>query len=93
MPFYGTLLTASDRQRLNTVMERTKHVATSDHDRWWTAEEICVYTGDKPESVRRMLRYLRSPEFGGHRVDVKKVSEGLFAYRVGEAGSRLIDES
>ena len=90
---HGTMLTDSERERLTTVMERTKKVVLTDTTRWWSAEVVSQLTGDKPESIRRMFRYMRSPQHGAHSVEVQHVGSGLHTYRIGEPGSAEVEPS
>lgn len=50
--------------------------------RWRTLAELAAETGDPEASVSARLRDLRRPEFGGHRIDRRRLTEGAFAYRL-----------
>lgn len=50
---------------------------------WRTLSEIAFESGGTPEaSVSAFLRHLRKPRFGGHTVNKRRVSGGLWAYQL-----------
>jgi hypothetical protein len=71
---------ALDRERLQGQMRRVYRLMAD--GRWRTLAEIAEATGDPQASVSAQLRHLRKPRFGGHRVDKRRRSGGLWEYRL-----------
>lgn len=49
---------------------------------WRTLYEIAHATGCPTQSVSARLRDLRKPRYGSHHVERRRVSAGVFQYRV-----------
>ena len=77
---------ARDMARLTGVMARVFAVMSDSAARTTEqiAEEILARfdKADRPESINRMLRYLKRPEHGGHAVDKTHLGGGLYEYRL-----------
>ncbi len=77
---------ALDGERLNTQLNRVYDVLR-DHE-WWTLRELVnVLYADygiraSEAGVSARLRDLRKPRFGGHTIERRRVSGGLWAYRL-----------
>lgn len=50
---------------------------------WHTLDSIATGTGHPHASVSAQLRHLRKPRFGGHIVERRHISNGLFEYCLG----------
>jgi len=68
-----------DRDRLARQLLRVKR-AVSD-GQWWTLEKLEREIGAPQASISARLRDLRKPRFGGHTVERRYLSRGLFEYR------------
>jgi hypothetical protein len=80
-PFDGkTYDAARDGDRLNAQLGRVFH-AMRDSD-WWTLAQLSCATGDPEGSVSARIRDLRKPKFGGHLMERRYVSAGLWEYRL-----------
>ena len=53
---------------------------------WHTLREIAAACRGSETGVSARLRDFRKPQHGGHRVDVERVSDGLWRYRLVVAG-------
>lgn len=73
-----------DGDRLNAQQRRVADVMKD--GQWRTLQEISDLTGDPTASVSARLRDLRKERFGGHDVQRKYVSDGLWIYAVDPKG-------
>jgi hypothetical protein len=65
----------------NRLIGQTLRVFDAMKDgRWQTLQAIADATGDPPASVSAQLRHLRKDRFGGHAVERRHVSNGLYEY-------------
>ncbi len=69
-----------DGDRLNAQLQRVLH-AMQDGG-WWVLAQLSAATGDPEASVSARIRDLRKPKFGGHLVERRYVSSGLWEYRL-----------
>ena len=69
-----------DQGRLNSQQSRVFDVMGDGE--WRTLDQLSAATGDPTPSVSARLRDLRKPRFGGHQVDRRRRSPGLFEYRL-----------
>ncbi len=76
----STYREARDGERLRGLLLRV-YSAMSD-GQWHTLSELAQKCGGSEASVSARLRDLRKPRFGGYTVDRRRVSGGLFEYRV-----------
>ena len=75
---------AFDFSRLN---RQAKLVALVMVDReWHTLRELSEQTGQPEASISARLRDLRKARFGSHTIERRRVSRGLFSYRLGQRG-------
>lgn len=78
--FDGQAYEPSDGPRFGVQLAR---VASLMRDRQWrTLYEIAHATGCPPQSVSARLRDLRKPRYGSRTVERRRVSAGVFQYRV-----------
>lgn len=78
--FDGKTYGPSDGPRLGA---RLAQVASLMRDgKWRTLYEIAHATGCPPQSVSARLRDSRKPRYGSHPVEWRRVSAGVFQYRV-----------
>jgi hypothetical protein len=49
---------------------------------WWTLPQLAAATGYPEASISARIRDLRKPKFGGHTVERRHVSKGLWEYRL-----------
>ena len=71
-----------DFNRLSTQLERVKALTLSSD--WWTLRELADRTGASEASVSARLRDLRKQRFGGYTVERRRVSGGLWQYKVSQ---------
>ncbi len=79
---------ARDKKRLQRQIGRVFHVMRD--EQWRTLDEISEATrshtehgnADPVASVSAQLRHLRKPRFGGHTVNRKHITSGLFRYQL-----------
>lgn len=69
-----------DGDRLLTQMQRVVRAVAG--GRWWTLAALAATVGGTEAAVSARLRDMRKPRFGRHRVDRRRVSGGLWEYRV-----------
>lgn len=50
--------------------------------KWRALREIATATGDPEASVSAQLRHLRKERFGGHTVNRRYISKGLYEYQL-----------
>lgn len=78
--FDGKTYEHSDGPRLGVQLAQ---VASLMRDgQWRTLYEIAHATGYPTQSVSARLRDLRKPRYGSHPVERRRVSAGVFQYRV-----------
>lgn len=78
--FDGKTYEPSDGPRLGVQLAQ---VASLMRDgQWRTLYEIAHATGRPMQSVSARLRDLRKPRYGSHPVERRRVSAGVFQYRV-----------
>ena len=75
-----TYESTQDKGRLSAQHTRVVHAMQD--GQWRTLAEIEAKTGDPQASISARLRDLRKPQFGHHTVDRKRISGGVFAYRL-----------
>jgi len=71
---------ALDHTRLSSQLDRVKSVLRDGN--WYTLYELSILAKGPEASIGARLRDLRKKRFGGHIVDRKRVSGGLFKYRL-----------
>ncbi len=69
-----------DQARLSSAMERI-FVAMQDGC-WWTLEELARVGGCSPAAASARLRDFRKRRFGGHQVERRYLTDGLWEYRL-----------
>lgn len=80
-PFDGSdYVDSRDRPRLTKQLQAV-HDVMADGE-WHTIEYVTNATGYPQQSVARQIRYLRAEKFGGHTVEKRYVSSGLYEFRV-----------
>lgn len=80
-PFRGlTYEPQKDKARLSGQLERVRKFMSD--GQYHTLREISEAAQGSEASVSARLRDLRRIRFGGHLVDRKRISGGLYAYRV-----------
>ena len=75
-----------DYRRLSTQLERVKVFALTAG--WVTLRELADRVGGSEASVSARLRDLRKEKFGGYVVERKRVTGGLWQYKVTHPVSR-----
>lgn len=71
---------ALDGPRLNAQLKRVRAVMLD--GQWRSLRDIREHTGDPEASISARLRDMRKSKFGGYVVERRRVSGGLFEYRV-----------
>lgn len=71
-----------DRDRLARQLSRVK-TAIAD-GQWKTLQKLQQETGAPQASISARLRDLRKPRFGGHTIERRYISNGLFEYRLND---------
>jgi hypothetical protein len=67
----------------NRLNRQSKIVAMAMLDKQWhTLPELSAITGQPEASISARLRDFRKKRFGGHTVERKRLTGGLFAYRL-----------
>lgn len=69
-----------DNQRLGKQLDRV--VWAMRDEMWHTLAAVARMTGDPEASVSAQLRHLRKPRFGGHTVERRYVTNGLYEYKL-----------
>ena len=69
-----------DNQRLGKQLDRV--VWAMQDEMWHTLSAVARMTGDPEASVSAQLRHLRKPRFGGHTVERRYTSNGLYEYKL-----------
>lgn len=60
-----------------------------DHN-WHTLAELVVKTGGKSPSVAARMRYLRTPEKGGHTIE-RRMHNGAYEYRIAGKSAPVVE--
>jgi|WetSurMetagenome_2_1015567.scaffolds.fasta_scaffold306846_3 hypothetical protein len=80
-PFGGTTYERElDHDRLQTQLRRVREIMLD--GRWWTLAELESHLGYPQASVSARIRDLRKEKFGGFEVARRRITGGLFEYRV-----------
>jgi hypothetical protein len=69
-----------DNKRLGKQLDRV--VWAMRDEMWHTLSAVALMTGDPEASVSAQLRHLRKPRFGGHTVERRYASNGLYEYKL-----------
>jgi hypothetical protein len=69
-----------DSERLTSQIKKIKD--TMQDGQWRTLKEIASSTGAPEASVSAQLRNLRKEKHGGHKVNRKHISNGLYLYQL-----------
>ena len=69
-----------DHRRLTNQLRRVYDVLSD--GRWHTLGELSILANGPEASIGARMRDLRKDKFGGYTVDRKRLSGGLFAYRL-----------
>jgi hypothetical protein len=69
-----------DNKRLGKQLDRV--VWAMQDEQWHTLSAVARMTGDPEASVSAQLRHLRKPRFGGHTVERRYMSNGLYEYKL-----------
>jgi hypothetical protein len=69
-----------DNQRLGKQLDRV--VWAMQDEMWHTLGAVARMTGDPEASISAQLRHLRKPRFGGHTVERRYMSNGLYEYKL-----------
>ncbi len=78
-----------DQKRLEKQIYRVWFAMSDGH--WHTLSEIRTLTGGSEAAISARLRDYRKPRFGAHEVQRRRVSRGLWSYRVIPARSFTLD--
>jgi hypothetical protein len=78
--FDGPDVSEADRERLNSQLWRVFRLMRD--GQWRTLSEIARAVEGSEAGVSARLRDLRKPRFGGHGVERRRVSGGLWEYRM-----------
>lgn len=82
MHFDGaTYVPGLDRKRLTTQLQRVRHCLMG-IDGWWTLEQLQNACGGSTASISARIRDMRKDRFGKYTIDRRRVSGGLFEYRL-----------
>ncbi len=71
---------ARDGTRLGAQLDLVPHLMADEV--WRTLAGIAQATGDPQASISAQLRHLRKPRFGGHTVQRRYISNGLYEYQL-----------
>lgn len=74
-----------DHMRLTSLLNAVLTIVSD--GKWYTLFELAEATGAAEASISARLRDLRKPKFGGHTVERRYISHGLWEYRFIRAGS------
>lgn len=78
-----------DRDRLQRQHNKIRHLMSDGN--WRTLRKIAEFLGYPEASVSAQLRHLRKPEFGAYLVEKRRLSGGLWEYRVTQQPMRQDD--
>lgn len=78
--FDGPDLSASDTVRLSGQLERVRNQMAD--GRWMTLAYLADLVGGSEAGISARIRDLRKPRFGGYVVERRRVSGGLWEYRI-----------
>lgn len=79
-----------DNDRLSTQLERVRELMSD--GQWRTLAEIASVVGGTEAAVSARLRDLRKERFGSLKVDRRRVTGGLFQYRL-DLSARPADQT
>ena len=65
-----------------TTGQRARVLKTVRNNGWWTLEQIAYATGDPQPSISARLREFRLAEYGGYEVSKRRLSSGVYEYRL-----------
>ena len=74
-----------DGERLHGQLKRVYHLMLD--GKWHRLSEIARWSMGTESSASARLRDLRKPKFGGHTIERRYVSRGLWEYRLARQGS------
>lgn len=75
-----TYIASFDDTRLSNQLSRVYDVLRN--GQWYTLRELSILANGPEASIGARMRDLRKDKFGGYTVDTKRLSGGLFAYRL-----------
>ena len=79
-PFDGATVEPQDVPRLSLCLERVRSLMSD--GRWRTLAEVAASCECSEAGASARLRDLRKEKFGGHRVDRRRRSAGVWEYMV-----------
>ena len=74
-----------DDERLGSQLGRVFRALDEDRGRWWRLAALAERVGGSEAGVSARLRDLRKPRFGAHVIERRRVTGGLYEYRLGRA--------
>ena len=75
-----TYIPSLDKARLTGQLQRVYSVLSD--GQWYSLRELSILANGPESSIGARLRDLRKDKFGGYTVDRKRLSGGLFEYRL-----------
>ena len=75
-----TYSAAKDGKRLTGLLNSVKYIMQD--GQWRTLAQIVLLAGGSEAGVSARLRDLRKAKFGGYTVDHRRLSNGLWEYRI-----------
>ena len=76
----GTYRASRDHERLKGQLFHVYRVLSD--GQWWTLARLSEAAAGSEAAVSARLRDLRKPKYGGHTIERRHVSGGLFEYRM-----------
>ena len=78
--FDGVTVTALDDERLSTQLALVYRALKSGG--WWTLVDLSKASGASEAGASARCRDLRKDKFGAHRIERRRIGNGLYEYRM-----------
>lgn len=79
---FGGYVHPDDVARLETQLERVRHVLLAVKGRWVTLGALRSVVGGSDSGVSARVRDLRKAQFGGYTVERRRLPNGVWQYRI-----------
>lgn len=78
--FDGPDVEPADAERLASQLERVRAILSDGE--WYTLHQLYMLAGGSMQGISARLRDLRKQRFGAHQIERRRITGGLFEYRM-----------
>lgn len=78
----STTLSTDPDYRSPYFDNQTEHIRHLLNQDWYSIQKLAAVVGGREPSVSALVRNLRKPQYGGYKVERRRLADGLSEYRI-----------